>query len=157
MSGLPFSSCRSGARPAGRESSIRQVKRQQLILGKDTITVDVADEEEVRRVGLMFRKTMPENEGMLFVFEQDGIYPFWMKNTELPLSIAFIDRGGTIVDVQDMAPLDELSHHAPRVPVLYALEMNQGWFRERGVKPGDRVQLLPTGKMKPQMNTDEHG
>jgi hypothetical protein len=115
------------------------VPKHKLVVGRDTVLVEVASGEEQRNVGLMFRTVMPENEGMLFVFERDGIYPFWMRNTELPLSIAFIESSGRIADIQDMAPHDETSRHAPQVPVRYALEMNQGWFLRHGVKPGDSV------------------
>ena len=113
--------------------------KQKLAVGRDTVLVEVARSEEQRNVGLMFRTVMPEHEGMLFVFDRDGIYPFWMRNTELPLSIAFIESGGRVADIQDMAPHDETSRHAPQVPVRYALEMNQGWFLRHGVKSGDSV------------------
>lgn len=124
-------------------STTLRIKRQRLIVGRDTVAVEVAETEEMRRVGLMFRETLAENEGMLFVFDSAGIYPFWMKNTVIPLSIAFIDDQGVIRGLQDMMPNDELTYHAPPVPVRYALEMNQGWFAERQVRIGDQVQFLP--------------
>ena len=135
-------SCRPGAKqPSPEDGQTARVRKQRLIVGRDTVLIEVAATEEMRTVGLMYRTVMAENEGMLFVFEAEGIYPFWMKNTELPLSIAFIDRSGAIVDIQDMAPHDEITHHAPSVPVLYALEMNQGWFRTHQVNAGDKVQF----------------
>jgi uncharacterized protein len=141
---LPLLACRPAAKPApAANSAPPSLKRQMLIAGRDTAYVEVAATEESRAVGLMFRSVMAENEGMLFVFDSDGIYPFWMKNTELPLSIAFIDRNGIITDIEDMAPHDEISHHAPHVPILYALEMNQDWFQRHHVGVGDSVRPLP--------------
>ncbi len=114
--------------------------------GKITIRVDgipvrveVADSPEKRRQGLMFRETLPANEGMLFVFEREQLLSFWMKDTSIPLSIAFITRDGEIADIQDMEPLDERTFHQSPRPALYALEMNQGWFGRRRVEAGDRV------------------
>lgn len=115
--------------------------KQKLVLGRDTVLVEVASSEEQRNVGLMFRTVMPENEGMLFVFDRDDSYAFWMRNTELPLSIAFIERSGRIADIQDMIPHDETNRHAPPVPVRYALEMNQGWFERHRVGLGDSVHV----------------
>jgi hypothetical protein len=136
---LLFLVCRSTPKAAGNEGALPRVPKQKLVVGRDTVLVEVARVEGQRQVGLMFRTVMAENEGMLFVFDQDGIYPFWMRNTELPLSIAFIDRLGRITDIQDMAPHDERTDHSPSRPVLYALEMNQGWFERHGVRPGDSV------------------
>jgi len=136
---LLFLVCRSTPKVAGAEGASPRVPKQKLVVGQDTVLVEVARTEGQRQVGLMFRTVMAENEGMLFVFDQDGIYPFWMRNTELPLSIAFIDRLGRITDIQDMAPHDERTDHSPSKPVRYALEMNQGWFERHGVKTGDMV------------------
>lgn len=140
-------------RPAPTHSAVRtsesaapeplHVPKQMLVVGHDTVLVEVADNEPQREVGLMFRTVMAENEGMLFVFDSEGIYPFWMRNTELPLSIAFIDRAGIIADIQDMAPHDERTDHSPPRPILYALEMNQGWFERHRVVKGDTVQVGP--------------
>lgn len=94
----------------------------------------------------MFRESMPWDTGMLFVFEQPSASGFWMRNTLLPLSIAWLDQYGTIVDIQDMQPLsDEV--HAPPAPYVYAIETNQGWFEANGVGVGQRVVLCinPTG------------
>jgi uncharacterized protein len=100
------------------------------------IQVEVAKTEEERSKGLMGRTSLAKNEGMLFIFEAEGYHGFWMKNTLLPLSIAFIDKGGKIVSITDMKPLT-LSVHDPPQPVLYALEMNKGWFAANGIKVGD--------------------
>jgi uncharacterized membrane protein (UPF0127 family) len=129
--------------PAGAHTDSLRVPRTKLVVGTDTIAVEVAATEDVRQVGLMFRTVMAENEGMLFVFERPGIYSFWMRNTELPLSIAFIDAQGRIVDIQDMAPHDETTHHGPPQPILYALEMNCDWFRVHHVVVGAVIPNLP--------------
>ena len=144
---LPSANCR----PPKGQSAVRtsqsavpespRVPKQKLVVGRDTVLVEVASSEEQRNVGLMFRTVMPEDEGMLFVFDRDDVYAFWMRNTELPLSIAFIERSGRIADIQDMAPHDETSRHAPQVPVRYALEMNQGWFERHGVETDDSIQV----------------
>jgi len=116
--------------------------------GKITIRVDgtpvrveVANRPEERRRGLMFREALPADEGMLFVFEQEQYLSFWMKNTLIPLSIAFISRDGEIVDIQDMEPLDDRTSHRSARPALYALEMNRGWFERHHVEVGDRVEF----------------
>ncbi len=103
------------------------------------VRVEFADSHEERRQGLMFRETLPADEGMLFVFEREQLLSFWMKDTPIPLSIAFISQDGEIVDIQDMEPLDERTFHRSPRPALYALEMNQGWFGRHEVEVGDRV------------------
>lgn len=117
--------------------------------GKITIRVDgipvrveVADNSTERRQGLMFRATLPANEGMLFVFDREQFLSFWMKDTTIPLSIAFVSRDGKIVAIRDMEPLDERTLHQSPRPALYALEMNRGWFGRHEVAVGDRVEFL---------------
>jgi uncharacterized membrane protein (UPF0127 family) len=88
----------------------------------------------------MDRKNLGKDEGMFFVFETEDFYGFWMKDTFIPLSIAFVDRDGRIVQITDMKPLT-LESHAPPQPILYALEMNKGWFSNNGIKVGDRVRF----------------
>jgi uncharacterized membrane protein (UPF0127 family) len=105
------------------------------------IRIEVANDEETRRTGLMFRHSLPDNGGMLFVYESEGRWAMWMKNTYVPLSVAFIDRSGRILNIEDMQPLTEDSHQAAG-PARYALEMNQGWFRKHGIGKGDRVRGL---------------
>ena len=126
----------------GKTPTGQGLRETRILLGQDTIRAEVASTEETRRVGLMYRLGMAENDGMLFVFDEPAIYPFWMRNTEFPLSIAFFDSDRRIVDIQDMAPHDVTTLHAPPGPVLYALEMNQGWFKTHGVGVGDRVTML---------------
>ena len=112
--------------------------------GSYSIRAQVAATPEQRSVGLMHRKDMPQHEGMLFVFEQPSVQCFWMKNTLLPLSIAFLADDGTVVNVADMKP-QALDSHCSDKPVRYALEMNQGWFAKRGIKPGFKL-TGPGGK-----------
>jgi uncharacterized membrane protein (UPF0127 family) len=109
--------------------------------------VDVADTEQKRETGLMYRRTLDPDAGMLFVWQQPVLDSFWMKNTYIPLSIAFIGSNGTIQEVQLMAPQTE-TLHTPAQPYLYALEVNQGFFNDNGITMGDRVTLLLSGQTK---------
>ena len=119
-------------------------KSLQLSAGVHLIQVEVAATEEQREQGLMYREKMPVNAGMLFVFGSPATQCMWMKNTPLPLSVAFIDAGGKIVNIEDMQPHTLDSHCSTRtVPVRYALEMNLGWFRQRNIKPGMNIGSLP--------------
>ncbi len=104
------------------------------------IWVEVAKSEEERGKGLMGRKSLEKNGGMLFIFEDEGYHGFWMKNTLIPLSIAFIDRDGKIVEITNMEPMTLITHDPPR-PILYALEMNRGWFSANGIKVGDLIRF----------------
>jgi len=114
----------------------------QLSAGIHIIRAEVADSDDTRSHGLMFRRELPGNDGMLFVFEQPDVQCFWMRNTILPLSIAFIADDGTIVNIEDMAPQTEDPHCAKK-PVRYALEMAQGWFVQHGIKAGKKLDGLP--------------
>lgn len=109
--------------------------RAKLSAGMHLIDAQVAQTPEQRQIGLMHRKTMPEPEGMLFVFEQPGTQCFWMKNTLLPLTAAFVADDGRVVNLADMKPQTTDSHCSTE-PVRYVLEMNQGWFSKRGIKAG---------------------
>ncbi|MCX7962288.1 MAG: DUF192 domain-containing protein [Burkholderiales bacterium] len=113
----------------------------ELGLGMHVVRAEVADTVAARMQGLMYRKSLARNAGMVFVFDDDAIHCMWMKNTYIPLSVAFIDRAGTIVNIADMEPHSERSHCAAR-PVRYALEMNRGWFAERAIAPGTKVRGL---------------
>jgi uncharacterized membrane protein (UPF0127 family) len=104
------------------------------------IRVEVADDEAERARGLMDRESLPEDQGMLFVYPSMRQLSFWMKNTRIPLDIAFIDDGLLIVDIQQMEPENE-ELHTSRQPAMYALEMDLGWFEANGVKTGDRVEF----------------
>ncbi|HZC83473.1 MAG TPA: DUF192 domain-containing protein [Rubrobacter sp.] len=104
------------------------------------VPVEIAATDAERERGLMGRTALAEDAGMLFVFDQEQQLSFWMKDTLIPLSIAYIDGGGRIVDIQDMQPLDETPHPSAE-PARYALEVNQGFFAARGIQVGDRAEL----------------
>ena len=115
-------------------------KFQWLTIKEKKIKVEVVRTDEEKAKGLMFREKLGKNEGMLFVFEREETLSFWMKNTRIPLSIAFIAKDGKIVDIQDMEPFDLQSHVSAR-PARYALEVNQGWFKKNGIEVGDFVHI----------------
>ncbi len=115
-----------------------------LHAGMHNIRAEVARTPTQIMTGLMLRKEMAAHEGMLFVFDQPGPRCFWMKNTLLPLTLAYIADDGAIVDLIDMQPLSEASHCSSQ-PVRYVLEMNQGWFDKRGIKPGFKLKGPPFG------------
>ena len=112
------------------------------------VEVEIADTRTEQARGLMERTELAKNAGMLFVLESEQKPGFYMENTLIPLSIAFMDSEGGIVDIQDMQPLDEARHY-PAEPAQYALEVNQGFFDERGVQVGDRVELPRSGSAEP--------
>ena len=112
--------------------------RMQLTAGEHDITVYVARSDEERALGLMHRRELPENEGMLFMCDDCAVQKFWMKDTPLPLSVAFLEEDGTILKIADLEPHD-LEPESSGHPVRYVLEVNQGWFSERGIAPGTRV------------------
>ena len=115
------------------------LQRIKLSAGLYQIDTQVALTPEQRQVGLMFRKQMPQAEGMIFVFEQPAEQCFWMKNTVLPLTAAFVADDGTIVNLADMKP-QTTNPHCSTKPVRYVLEMNQGWFAKKGIKAGAKLQ-----------------
>ena len=112
-----------------------------LQAGIHRIKAEVAQTPQERARGLMLRKSLQANSGMLFVFEAAALHCFWMKNTLIPLTVAFLADDGTIVTLADMTPHDEASN-CPAKPVRYALEMDQGWFKAKGIKTGDRISGL---------------
>ena len=111
----------------------------QLSAGMHLIRAELARTPDERSIGLMFRQTMASNEGMLFAFEVPSQQCFWMKNTLLPLSAAFVADDGSIVNIEDMKP-QTLDSHCSAKPVRFVLEMNQGWFAKRGLKAGSKLQ-----------------
>lgn len=123
----------------------QQLPVVQLNAGMHLIRAEVVADYETRARGLMHRKSLAQNAGMLFIFDNQSIHCMWMKNTLIPLSVAFIDDNGTIVNIADMEPHSEASHCAAQ-PVRYALEMNRGWFAARGIKPGARLGGVPPKK-----------
>lgn len=114
----------------------------QLSAGMYLIRAEVAADFGSRAQGLMYRRQMASNAGMLFIFDQPGEQCMWMKNTLIPLSVAFLDDEGRIINIEDMAP-QTLDSHCARRPARYALEMNAGWFSARGIKPGTRLGGIP--------------
>lgn len=120
------------------------LQRVKLSIGMHQVEAQVAQTHEQRMTGLMHRKAMPQHEGMLFVFEQPSQQCFWMKNTLLPLSIAFIADDGTIVNIDEMQP-QTLDSHCSARPVRYVLEMNKGWFNKKGIKAGAKIAGAPFG------------
>nr|WP_225879098.1 DUF192 domain-containing protein [Zeimonas arvi] len=109
-----------------------------LQAGIHLVKAEVANTPKTREIGLMFRERLAPNHGMLFVFREKAGHCFWMRNTLIPLSIAFLDDDGTIVNIEDMAPRSEASH-CPKRPVRFALEMDQGWFAKRGLAAGAKL------------------
>jgi uncharacterized membrane protein (UPF0127 family) len=129
---------------AGLPAALRaELPAVQLSAGMHAIRAELADTMGARMQGLMHRKSMPQNAGMVFVFDEAAVHCMWMKNTDIPLSVAFIDDAGAIVNIEDMQPHTEDSHCAKR-PVRFALEMNKGWFAQRGIKPGAKLRGLET-------------
>lgn len=113
-----------------------------ITVGSHTLLIDIADSPTERAAGLSNRDSLADDHGMLFIFDQVDHHVFWMKDTTIPLSVAFIDEGGRIVDIQDMQPLS-LDYHRAAVPALCALEVNQGWFSRHRIGIGDTL-TIPT-------------
>ncbi|OMT08591.1 hypothetical protein AQ750_15315 [Burkholderia pseudomallei] len=129
--------------PGAKQPS--EFPRVKLRAGMYVIDAAVAANDADREQGLMYRSRLAPNEGMLFVFNENAVHCFWMKNTLIPLSIAFIRADGTITDIDEMKA-ETTDNHCPRNNGVYALEMSSGWFAAKGVKPGMKIDGLP----KPQ-------
>jgi uncharacterized protein len=129
---------------AGRAQEEPQMDLQRIKLGAGMHQIDVqlAMSPEQKQTGLMWRKEMPQHEGMLFVFDMPSKQCFWMKNTLLPLTAAFVADDGTIVNLVDMKP-QTLDSHCSTKPVRYVLEMNKGWFAKKGIKAGAKLTGVP--------------
>jgi uncharacterized membrane protein (UPF0127 family) len=123
---------------AAQSSPQLQLPRAKLTAGMHVLDVQLAQTPEQRQIGLMWRKEMPQHEGMLFVFEQAATQCFWMRNTLIPLSAAFVADDGRIVNIVDMKPQSDDSHCSEK-PVRFVLEMNQGWFAKRQLKAGYKL------------------
>ena len=134
------------AAPAALAQAIPQPKLAtvELSAGMHNIVAEVARTPQQQQTGMMMRTKMEQHEGMLFVFDDVAPRCFWMRNTLLPLSIAFIADDGTIVNIAEMQPQSDDSHCSSK-PVRYALEMNKGWFAKRGIKPGSKLRGAPFG------------
>lgn len=123
------------------EAAPRIMPEKQIKVGQQTLTVEVADNENDRQLGLMHRDKMAAQHGMLFIFDDNQPYCMWMKNTLIPLSVAFADESGQILNIEDMQPQTENPHCAVGA-ARYALEMNLGWFAEHKIQPGAKIELL---------------
>lgn len=121
-----------------------EFKRASIQINGQTLLVEYADTWELRAQGLMFRTELCQDCGMLFKFDRERLISMWMKNTLIPLDVAFFKRDGEIVDIKQMKPLD-LTSVPSSAPVYYALEMNLNWFSQNGVKEGDQIKILQTG------------
>lgn len=124
--------------PAAALAAMPQIE---LTIHKQALIAEVASNDPDRMQGLMHRRMLPENRGMLFVFPNLAFHGMWMMNTYVPLSVAFIDDSGAIINIEDMQPHTRDSHNA-KSPARYALEMNLGWFHKRGIKPGMKIEGL---------------
>ena len=112
-----------------------------LVVGDSTLQVEIADDPHERALGLMYRRSLPKDSGMLFVYDDVKERAFWMKNTFIPLSIAYINEKGVIVHIADMKPLSTKS--VPSIhPAKYALELNKGWYKRHSIKKGDVIESL---------------
>ncbi len=132
----------TGSSTAASASGLQTVTIETSGGRKVEVRVEVADDPAEQERGLMYRTALAENRGMLFVFAREQTLSFWMKNTLIPLSIAYMDSEGRIDDIQDMKPLDDKPpHYVSAEPSKYALEVNRGFFEEHGVKVGDRAEL----------------
>lgn len=127
---------------ADAQPAPQRLTTTRLTLGIHVLQAELAQTTEERAVGLMNRSELGAQEGMLFVFEESGEQCFWMKNTLIPLSIAFLDANGTVLQINDMKP-QSLDQHCSTKPVRFALEVTEGWFAKRGIRAGDRVLGTP--------------
>jgi uncharacterized protein len=130
---------------AAQDTAQTQLQRVILSVGIHQIDAQVAQSPEQHQIGLMYRSDMPQGEGMLFVFPAPSKQCFWMKNTLLPLTAAFVADDGSIVNLEDMRPQTTDSHCSLK-PVRYVLEMNQGWFTKKGLKAGAKLSGRPFAK-----------
>lgn len=126
------------AQRSGTEEQPQRLQAITLNAGMHNIFAELALTSEQRQMGLMYRRDLAGHQGMLFVFDEATPQCFWMKNTPTPLTIAFLADDGSIVNLADMKPFDEASHCSAK-PVRLVLEMNQGWFAKRGIKPGFKL------------------
>ncbi|MBT8461876.1 MAG: DUF192 domain-containing protein [Gemmatimonadetes bacterium] len=123
--------------PAGGGQGVRTTP---IRIGGVAVTAEIADNADLRGQGLMNRDSLPENHGMLFVYGTSEVRSFWMRNTRIPLDIAFIDASGVIINVEQMEPQSDQNYYS-QGPMMYALEMDRGWFEANGVGPGDRLEF----------------
>ena len=122
-------------------ATITQTKTAIMIFESDTLVVEVMDSSAERSKGLQFREELPDGTGMLFIFENEGYQSFWMKDTYIPLDIAFLDVNFRIVDIQQMEPQTE-EYHVSTSPAMFALEVRQGWLTEKNITVGDYAEVI---------------
>ncbi len=122
-------------------------KNNYITIKNKKLFVEVAYTSKQKQIGLMNRKNLEKNHGMIFVYEKEKVLNFWMKNTYIPLSIAYIREDGTVIGIYDMTPLDETAISSI-YPCKYAIEVNQGYYRSIGLKPGDKIQIPDIDKLK---------
>ena len=115
-------------------------ERMTILVGSIPLSVEIADTSYARDQGLMFRDSLEDDSGMIFIFPDCGIRGFWMKNTKIPLSIAFVDESGKILNIENMSPYDINTKYS-KGPAKYAIEVNIGWFDNKGISPGDLVTI----------------
>jgi uncharacterized membrane protein (UPF0127 family) len=132
----------SASAALAQEAPQMDLPRVALGAGMHQITAQLAATPQQRQIGLMYRKEMPQHEGMLFEFEEPAVQCFWMKNTYLPLTAAFVDDQGVVVNLVDMKPQTTDSHCSTK-PVRFVLEMNQGWFTKKNIKAGYKLSGAP--------------
>lgn len=142
-----FACCQSEHRPEApgpkEQTAPARTGLHKLMIGETAVYVDIADNYDSRKRGLKYRREMSEDEGMIFIYPEPGIRSFWMKDTYIPLSLAYIDENGRIFQFVDMEPKD-ITTHPSDAPAQYVLEVNQGWFGKHGIKTGDLVNNLPS-------------
>src|SRR6185436_6771568 len=124
------------------------LRTAQIRVGPHPLKVEIVETEPQREKGLMFREKLGRDEGMLFIYEEAAYHAMWMKNTLIPLSVAFVDGNGVILNIEEMQP-QTLDSHLSAGPASYSIEANKGWFAQKGVKPGDKVTGLPNRKVVP--------
>ena len=133
----------------GPNDSVGPMAKVTLHIGKASLTTEIAATPAQEERGLMWVSKLPDNDGMIFLQPKIGIATFWMKNTLIPLSIAFIDKDGVILEIHDMKALDETITRSDSDKVAYALETNLHWFALNGIKPGDKITPPPATLGKP--------
>ena len=135
--------CIAGCQPKGADTTPFGLKTVELKVLNASLAAEVADTPQASENGLMFRDSLPEDRGMLFVFDHPRSASFWMRNTKIPLSIAYVDSTGKILEIESMKPLDETVVPSVSDQVAYALEVNQGWFSRHGIAPGAKIDGIP--------------
>jgi uncharacterized membrane protein (UPF0127 family) len=133
----------AGCQPKAAETTPFGLRIAELKISNVPLTAEIADTPQASESGLMFRDSLPEDRGMLFIFEQPKKASFWMRNTKIPLSIAYIDSAGKILEIKSMNPLDETVVPSSSDQVAYALEVNQGWFARHRIASGANIDGIP--------------